>query len=110
MNRCNYFLLFLLLLSDDYWIGGTDEVVEGTQVWAAKGTEIRYTNWVPGQGHSPNLVENCLEIVQWNNHVGQFNDDTCTDISYFICEMEYVLYYYMKLILYEKRATHSLGA
>ena len=55
---------------------------------------------MPGQGHSPNLVENCLEIVQWNNHVGQFNDDTCTDTSHFICEMEYVLYYYMKLILY----------
>jgi len=44
MNRCNYFILFLLLSSDDYWIGGTDEVVEGTWVCAAKGTEIRYTN------------------------------------------------------------------
>ena len=79
-------------VTDDYWIGGTDEVLEGVWVWAATGKALSYTHWAPHQprGPSTGIAENCIEMVQWDNHVGQWNDDDCTDREHFICEMEYV--------------------
>ncbi|XP_076079012.1 perlucin-like [Mytilus galloprovincialis] len=74
----------------DYWIDGTDEIIEGQWVWAESGKPLTYTNWVPGVPEpNPRRDENCLEIVQWSTHVGQWNDDNCIDTSHFICEMEY---------------------
>ncbi|CAC5360534.1 MRC [Mytilus coruscus] len=79
-----------LSLTSDYWIGGTDEKIEGEWIWAESGKPLTYTNWVPGTPdlHLPR-EEHCLEIVKWKNHVGQWNDDYCIDPSYFICEMKY---------------------
>ncbi|XP_076079014.1 perlucin-like [Mytilus galloprovincialis] len=77
----------------DFWIGGTDAVIEGLWIWAASGKAITYSNF---HDNAPdNLVQNnpdgqnCLEIVQWTGKVGKWNDDNCLDESHFICEMEF---------------------
>ncbi|XP_063404354.1 uncharacterized protein LOC134687826 [Mytilus trossulus] len=61
----------LELLSNYY--DGTDEIIEGEWVWAETGKPLTYTNWVPGTPdlHKPR-DENCLEIVKWTDHVGDF--------------------------------------
>lgn len=78
-----------ILPLDDFWIGGTDEVLEGQWIWASKATPITYSNWYPGapDSYEPRK-ENCLEIIKWANHIGEWNDDHCSDESHFICEME----------------------
>ncbi|CAC5367846.1 unnamed protein product [Mytilus coruscus] len=79
----------------DFWIGGTDAVVEGVWVWAASGKAITYSNFIGNTPDNSVFVnpdgESCLEIVQWTaGSVGKWNDDNCLDESHFICEMEYV--------------------
>ncbi|XP_052087880.1 perlucin-like [Mytilus californianus] len=71
----------------DYWIDGTDEVIEGYWIWASTGKPVSFTNW---QTHEPNNQhgnEDCLEIGNWNT--GTWNDAPCSIEDNFICEMEY---------------------
>lgn len=78
----------IVSFSDDFWIGGTDEVLEGVWMWAPKGTKITYSNWNRGAPEDTHGNEDCLEIVKWDGLVGKWNDDNCSDESHFICEME----------------------
>ncbi|CAG2205620.1 unnamed protein product [Mytilus edulis] len=92
--RLNTTSLPMLSNGDGFWIGGTDEVIEGVWVWAASGKPLTYSNFyksVPNidKNANPN-DENCLEIVQWTGNVGKWNDNNCSEESHFICEMEYV--------------------
>ncbi|VDI21864.1 Hypothetical predicted protein [Mytilus galloprovincialis] len=91
--RLNTTSLPMLSNGDGFWIGGTDEVIEGVWVWAASGKPLTYSNFyksVPNidKNANPN-GENCLEIVQWTGNVGKWNDNNCSEESHFICEMEY---------------------
>ncbi|XP_041483463.1 echinoidin-like [Lytechinus variegatus] len=67
------------------WIGLHDATLDGSHAWV-DGTDIRYTNWIPGQ---PDNVgrEDCSEIV--NTRSGDWNDVRCTftRASCFICKL-----------------------
>ncbi|XP_071136747.1 uncharacterized protein [Mytilus edulis] len=91
--RLNTTSLPMLSNGDGFWIGGTDEVIEGVWVWAASGKPLTYSNFYKSvlnidKNANPN-GENCLEIVQWTGNVGKWNDNNCSEESHFICEMEY---------------------
>ncbi|XP_071148911.1 perlucin-like [Mytilus edulis] len=74
-------------LTQDFWIGGTDEVIEGVWVWASTGKDLTYTNWEPGQPDNWKN-ENCLSLVWWNVP-GKWNDWYCSRNCHFICETEF---------------------
>jgi hypothetical protein len=64
------FLVATFGSSQDYWIGFTDEALEGTWVWTS-GEPVAYTNWSPGE---PNdfwgedyAVMNWLFDGTWND-------------------------------------------
>ncbi|CAG2240747.1 unnamed protein product [Mytilus edulis] len=71
----------------DYWLDGTDQVLEGVWVWASTGKQLSYTNWYPNEPNSAHGNEDCLEI---KNHklTNGWNDINCSYEFNFICEME----------------------
>ena len=77
-------------MSVDFLIGGTDEVLEGQWVWAPNGLHFTYGNWRPGNSDNYHENENCLEIVQYEGHIGPWNDGRCSYEGHYICEMEKV--------------------
>ncbi|XP_071135104.1 perlucin-like isoform X1 [Mytilus edulis] len=68
----------------DYWIDGTDQVVEGHWIWATFSNPIEGNFWCPGNPSNSGGHEDCLEFKD-----GHWNDDVCTTPQPFICEMEY---------------------
>ncbi|CAG2232216.1 unnamed protein product [Mytilus edulis] len=72
----------------DFWLGGTDEVIEGVWVWAPTGKDLTYTNWLQGNPDNWNTNENCLELVLSHDVLGKWNDQECSFVSHFICEMD----------------------
>ena len=69
---------------NQYWLGATDSVTEGTFKWCT-GEEMSYTNWDTGQPDNCDNNENCLLI--WSN--GKWNDAKDYSIyTGFIVEIE----------------------
>ncbi|VDI74609.1 Hypothetical predicted protein [Mytilus galloprovincialis] len=73
----------------DFWLGGTDEVIEGVWVWAPTGKDLTYTNWFPGDPDNWKTGENCLELSWYHGTHGTWNDQECSFESHFICETEF---------------------
>ncbi|VDI69867.1 Hypothetical predicted protein [Mytilus galloprovincialis] len=71
----------------EYWLDGTDQVLEGVWVWASTGKQLSYTNWYPNEPNSAGGNEDCLEIKDVN--VNGWNDNNCSLEFNFICEMEF---------------------
>ncbi|XP_060569233.1 perlucin-like [Ruditapes philippinarum] len=65
-----------------YWIGGTDAVTEGEWLWVPAVKPVKYTKWNPGDPSS--FVQDCIALY-WN---GVWDDGTCEEKHYFICEIE----------------------
>ncbi len=73
----------------DIWLGGTDEVVEGTWEWIT-GEAWDYTNWAPGEPNNVGGVEHYLSFFyayssQWNDLRDHVN-------ASFICEWDDLVY------------------
>jgi hypothetical protein len=69
------------------WLGGTDQMVEGSWLWSGnpKANFDLYTNWGDGEPSSLTVSEDCLEYpMQWG---GKWNDVDCDGEHPFICEM-----------------------
>ncbi|KAL3863409.1 hypothetical protein ACJMK2_005166 [Sinanodonta woodiana] len=70
----------------EFWIGGSDAIVEGEWVWQNSKAELRpssYSNWYPGNPNGGG-VENCMAIAA----DGTWRDEACHGSSlYYICEM-----------------------
>jgi hypothetical protein len=64
------------------WIGLTDEVTEGTFLWAT-GAPPRYTNWLPGQPDDFGKGEDCVTITLGD---GRWNDADCGRSLPYLCE------------------------
>lgn len=77
-----------------YWLGATDEEVEGTWKWVTE-EEWDYTNWREGQPDNTKKYEHYLMMYQENRLRGLWNDENvaCTEQVYknkhgFICEWD----------------------
>jgi hypothetical protein len=98
-----------------YWIGATDEAVEGTFVWM-DGSEVTYFNW---GGAEPNNIygENCIDVRPgWG-----WNDQGCGSPRLFVCAAkttvgecqaaaQYLTYSAMQAALPHKLANGKLAA
>ncbi|VDI62581.1 Hypothetical predicted protein [Mytilus galloprovincialis] len=66
----------------DYWLGGSDEVVEGLWQWSSIGKKITVSDWDPWQPDNFGNGQNCLRI--WNQ--GNYHWD------YGSCSIYFVIY------------------
>ncbi|XP_022295073.2 perlucin-like [Crassostrea virginica] len=69
----------------DFWIGLTDDSLEGKWEWLPSGATPSYTEWAPGQpdnGHN----EDCALMSRSKDY--HWNDDQCDNNHHFICERE----------------------
>jgi hypothetical protein len=56
------------------------------------GTEISYTKWYVGEPNDSGHLENCVEILNVPGNHGMnsyWNDQSCTDVLHFVCELHY---------------------
>ena len=73
------------LSTSQWWIGLNDRVTEGTFEWE-DATPLIYTAWHSGEPNDYGSGEDCTQINFF--HPSQtWNDKTCTDTNYFICEV-----------------------
>ncbi|XP_060067864.1 uncharacterized protein LOC132548056 [Ylistrum balloti] len=78
-----------LVAHGDVWIDGTEEGHVGIFKWSSTGTEIKFTNWFPGEPNNYlNQMENCIEFGE--TYGWRWNDAPCyssrTTINKVICE------------------------
>ncbi|CAL4058827.1 unnamed protein product, partial [Meganyctiphanes norvegica] len=68
-----------------FYVGGTDNAIEGTWKWVNGQSISTDFPWLPGEpnNYPPNGEEDCLVI----NFAGGFNDDVCQREKPFICEV-----------------------
>jgi hypothetical protein len=79
----------LVIPTDDYWLGGTDEVVEGDWRWIT-GETWDYTNWALGQPDDAHGGQDYL--LFWSMFPNSWDDagcpGTCSYEFSFICEWD----------------------
>ena len=63
------------------WIGLTDQLVEGTFLWA-DGSSSTYTNWAANEPNDTN-GEDCVELKS----NGQWNDLPCSYTRGYLCRL-----------------------
>ena len=67
-----------------FWIGATDETVEGQWEWIT-GETWTYSNWMSGEPNDFNNGEDCGEMSD-----GQWNDNGSSYMIGFVCEWDFV--------------------
>nr|XP_022301764.1 perlucin-like [Crassostrea virginica] len=86
----NFIYQQLLLMHDknDYWIGGTDEFMEGHWLWIPTMQKLSFTDWSPGNPSDSGSNEDCMEIIVGHSApTTKWNDDNCSNKANFICEV-----------------------
>lgn len=78
--------LILKYLSESFWMGGTDEFVEGHWIWISTMDKMTFTDWGQGYHDGHGSHEDCLQIQAG----GRWKDAVCSVRSNFICEVPYV--------------------
>ena len=82
-NHCQKLFKRGLTPSDTFWVGGTDDVVEGAWLWYDTDTPITFFSWSPGQPQNGS-TEDCLCL--FGQHGFLWDDALCADKYHFICE------------------------
>ena len=85
-NKENIFLKDYLgrLNHQDYWMGLTDEMVEGVWRWLSSGAVASFTDWQHGEPNGLHGGEDCAHFK--SNRDNRWNDEPCTYKHYPLCE------------------------
>ncbi|CAJ1052972.1 CD209 antigen-like [Xyrichtys novacula] len=71
----------------EVWIGLTDDGVEGQWKWV-DGTPLNTTFWAAGQPNShKGTDQDCVEFWHRSSGNGEWNDENCSLVQNFICEV-----------------------
>ncbi|XP_035216998.1 macrophage mannose receptor 1-like isoform X2 [Stegodyphus dumicola] len=85
-KRDQAFLAFLLQgLKTDAWIGLHDTIESGSYYWMDN-SELRYTNWAPGEPSFFVLEEDCVKMAYSEKESGVWRDDYCSRKLAFFCQ------------------------
>ena len=68
--------------NDNWWIGISDQVTEGTWLWTSNGAAATYKNWGSNEGNAGNW-ENC---AMTNANDGLWRDIPCSRTYWTMCE------------------------
>ncbi|XP_060577701.1 perlucin-like [Ruditapes philippinarum] len=71
------------LAGKDYWIGMTDETIEGVWRWYGTGTNVRFTDWAPTEPQDNGHGEDCA-VFHHPNY--QWADVPCASNRIPFCE------------------------
>ncbi|KAL4218163.1 C-type lectin (CTL) or carbohydrate-recognition domain (CRD) [Mactra antiquata] len=69
-----------------WWIGLSDDDIEGKFVWYGTDNVPEFTDWFPGNPSDSAGHEDCGEIIKWANHGIHWNDVYCHNVQPAICE------------------------
>lgn len=72
------------LLPGNWWIGLSDNALEGTFVWSDN-TPLDYTAWAGGEPNNAGGNENCAHL--WEAAGGQWNDNVCAQTMKYVCRL-----------------------
>ena len=79
--------LFRFILLANFWIGGTDIIVENHWVWVTSRTRITtlFSKWAYGQPDDYGRGEHCMDL---RYQFSGWNDNHCEIAQKYICELE----------------------
>lgn len=72
------------LLPGNWWIGLSDNALEGTFVWSDN-TPLDYTSWAGGEPNNAGGNENCGHL--WDAAGGEWNDIPCAVNMSYVCRL-----------------------
>lgn len=75
---------FLIDLKASYWIGLTDELMEGVFSWVDTDTIAEFTDWESGQPDDHRGLQDCAVI---RHPLLQWDDIRCSESWEVICEL-----------------------
>ncbi|GFQ74876.1 macrophage mannose receptor 1 [Trichonephila clavata] len=74
-------------LKDDVWIGLSEALSPRHYSWVDN-SELRYTNWAPGEPSFFGIQEDCVKMVYDDLDSGVWRDDVCMKKYPYICQMD----------------------
>ena len=84
------FLTLYLNSGQDYWIGLTDEIIEGIWMWSSSGAQANYTDWGPGEPNSNHGNQDCAFYHSGEQYM--WADIACSSTDFRpLCEKRWVL-------------------
>lgn len=91
-TRVDHFRLFKIFeenqirLTEQKWIGGSDDAGEGKWVWVSDASEIKYPNWNTNQPDNAGNVEHFMSLMESDNNYGfRWNDKPARSLLPYIC-------------------------
>lgn len=63
--------------STNWWLGATDQELEGQWVWVKNAVPVEFSAWYPGEPNDLGLDENCLHL--FSRYGYQWNDSHCSE-------------------------------
>ena len=82
----DYYVIIIIDIGDNYWLGGRDDIIEGTWQWASTDRVFTYTAWGPGNPSNSGGNEDCLHLHDFPPDGIKWNDNVCQVGMKFICE------------------------
>ena len=64
-----YLTILYIHTGQDYWIGLTDELIEGMWLWQSSGIPANYTDWGPGEPNSYHGDQDCVFYHSGENYM-----------------------------------------
>lgn len=70
--------------SELFWLGGTDQYMDGHWVWSSSNATIAPSFWWEKATPTSNNSFNCLTVGKFT--LNRFKDENCSAKHFFVCE------------------------